>query len=186
MIAVLWLVLGLSQLVAEVRRLGPAGRERFRRLDEARARAVHEQYAGDAFVFLTGGAVALSVLGGLLGAADGSVTSVTLWGAAAGLLIAALVVHEAVKPGILEEFDARGLHPLWQRENSAQRRRRQLQFGSGMLIGFAASEIAAYLAERLDQPWLFALAGLGVALATVSLVGWLWSTAWRYGDETPA
>ncbi|MDQ3415658.1 MAG: hypothetical protein M3467_05235 [Actinomycetota bacterium] len=71
MYAVLWVLIGLSQLIMEIRRLGQAGRDRFRRLDQRWACAVHDLYVGQAYPVVNGGGIALSVLGVVLAAADG-------------------------------------------------------------------------------------------------------------------
>ncbi|MDQ3415659.1 MAG: hypothetical protein M3474_00820 [Actinomycetota bacterium] len=62
---------------------------------------------------------------------------------------------------IVQEFATRGLQPLEQRECSARRGRRQVQFGAVGLIGIVVSQVAIYLA-----------------------IGW--ASVRRYGDEERA
>ncbi|HET7327517.1 MAG TPA: hypothetical protein VFJ14_09550 [Nocardioidaceae bacterium] len=181
--AVWWLVLGLVQLVLELRRYGEPGRERYRRLSDRRAAGVHDLYVSRTIPFLNTGAVALSVVGGVLATIEGSVVWAALWAAAAVLLLASLAVRTRVKPTVLAEFDARGLPPLVERHRSLRRERRQVQFGVVTLVAFLVGEVATYLADRWDQPAWDVAAAISLLVAIIAAVALVWSTVWVYGDE---
>lgn len=181
--AVLWFLLGLTRLVGELRRVGEPGRERFRRLNARRARVLHDRYVSKAIPFVDTSGIALSVLGVVFAAAGGSAVGATVWAAAAVLLLASLAVRRKVKPAVLQEFHARGLEPLSQRDRSRKRDRRQLQFGIVALLGFMVNQVATYLAERLDHPAMIAVAAISLLVAIAAGFALLWSTTWIYGDE---
>lgn len=183
MSVVLWLPIGLLHLWWSGRYLGQSGRERFERLPERRAQAVHEVLASRLHDFLLVAAVATCLLGLLFAVIMSSLSVALWWGLDVVVLLLALLLRRRARPLVLDAFRARKLPPLRTREYSARRNRRQKQFGAVALTGFLLGETANFFGERAGVPALLTLSSAAMLVAFLALGALLWTTAWVYGDE---
>lgn len=181
--SLLWLLLGLFQLRTGLRFRGAAGRARFGRLSERRALGVHDLFTGRVWLFASVVGLSSCALGLFFAVVVGSVLGMVVWAAAAVVLVISAMVSRRAAVDVAAAFSEGGLKPLSQREASAKRDRRQLQFGVVALVGNAVSEIARFFGDREDQAGLVVLAGAATLVTFVALGAFLWSTAWVFGDE---
>lgn len=166
--------------------LGGAGRARFMRLSEQRARGVHDGFCSRLIPWSAGGAAAVSLVEG--------VSSYWLGHRLAGLaaltgglcFVTALFLFPRAKVTVLDAFEQRELEPLQPRETSARGSRRQKQFAVVLLGAYLGQTLLNVVAVRMDADWPRMLALPLIVLILVAGIGLLWSLAWRYGDERPA
>ena len=164
---------------------GPQGRSRFERISDKRARGIHDHFASRGvdwiLVFFLAGAVVNAALSLYLGVWPGVALSLT----AAALMAAARAMRPAARANVNAAFADRGLEPLTQRERSARRDRRQLQFGTVALAGYLAGQVLQAVHVKTGEGWPQVLALPATLMMLGGGLALLWSTAWRFGDEQP-
>lgn len=179
------LLIAVLFFTTTVRYAGENGSRRFAQLPEKRAQVVHEQFASSAIdwliVFNMAVTATSAVLWVYLGSWRGAVVSLV----ALGLLVAARVIRPGARANVDGGFAERGLRPLLRRERSEQRERRQKQFGAVALTGYLLGQVAQAVAAKTEADWPLVLQAPATLLMLGGGLAFLWTTAWRFGDERP-
>jgi hypothetical protein len=183
---VLQVLMAVLLLVGSARFAGEVGARRYDALPDERARVEHESTTTRVFDWLIIANVAASAVNTALAAYVGSGLGVALSIGALLLSLGAWRLRQSARTNVNAGFAQRGLEPLHPRERSLRRERRQKQLAVIALTGYLAGRVLDVVAEQTDQPWLAAIAVLGMLAAGVAALGLVWSMAWSFGDERPA
>lgn len=181
----LTLLLGAWVFFACRRYAGEAGRERFMRLSDRRARGVHDYFVSRATDWILVGAMVVTVADAVGAAYLRAWVYLVI--AAAGLVV--MQAARRMLPRVADNLDMalaqRGLEPLTKREDSARRDRRQKQFGLTAVGAYGLGRVLRVLHHETEHPAFAALMGLTTIVMIVGFFALLWSMAWRFGDEQP-
>jgi hypothetical protein len=180
-----WAVAGVVALRRYRRWAGPDGGRELREMDAWEAARVRTSFQGRrvglGFLLLALYALGHAVFSLVSGTWSTGVASVV---ATAALLLAGLA-QRAAAPGVREVLDERDL-PSFDRETSRRRLRRTRQFGVVAVGSFAVATALLAIGVPRDSTVLLVAAGAVGVVGLVAGFGFLWASAWRYGDEEPA